>query len=148
MKVEGESAKRRKTEWHAALKKMKGDTTLCQEGMFGLGDIFFPKKKRIGLNVYHFIVLLISCTPCLQEILEYLSLFNDATDTLHATHALYVHPADLVLQAFKDEETSKLTCTKLANFLEEVHKMNGHKFEHAPAPAPSLEIAFFSPSLS
>lgn len=136
MKAEGETAKRRKTEWHAALKKMKGDTTLCQEGMFQLGDIVFP--KRIGLNGYHFTLLLISCTPCLQEILEYLALFNDATDTLHATHALYVHPADLVLQAFKDEETSKLTCSKLANFLEEVHKMHGHKFEHATAPAPQL----------
>ena len=104
-----------------------------------MGYLFPPPKK--DLNRCHFIVLPISCTPYLQEILEYLSFFNDATDTLHATQALYVHPVDLVLQAFKDEETSTLTCSKLTNFLEEVRKMHGHKFEHAPVPAPSLEVA-------
>lgn len=31
VKVEPESVKRRKTEWHAGLQKMAGDTTLCKE---------------------------------------------------------------------------------------------------------------------
>ncbi|CAK9075622.1 unnamed protein product, partial [Durusdinium trenchii] len=95
IKAEQDSAKRRKTEWHAGLQKMPGDTTLC------------------------------------KEILDYLSMFTDPTEQVSGDQSASarVHPADLVLEAFKDEETTYLTTQKIHTFLQEAHAVHGKKFE-------------------
>ena len=76
----------------------------------------------------------------MKDILDYLCLFTDTTESLHGDQAVAVHPADMVLEAFKDEETSKLTLSKLESFLQEAHAVHGKQFVAAPWPASFLDF--------
>ena len=55
------------------------------------------------------------------------------------------HPADLVLEAFKDPQTAELTCQKLKTFLEDLHKVHGKDFDCAAVPAAwsTWQLLFF-----
>ena len=77
-----------------------------------------------------------------QEILEYLSMFTDCTEHVHMNETAFVHPADLVLDAFKDEETAGITCSKLCAFLQEAHAVHGKKFDHMEWPESSIDITY------
>lgn len=76
----------------------------------------------------------------MQEILDYLSMFTDPTEQVSGDQSASarVHPADLVLEAFKDEETTYLTTQKIHTFLQEAHAVHGKKFEMAAWPASCL----------
>lgn len=71
----------------------------------------------------------------LKEILDYLSLFHEAPASSSTEVSPVPHPAELVLQAFKDEESAKGTLSKLRAFLEEALKIHGQKMDCAPFPA-------------
>lgn len=73
--------------------------------------------------------------PC-EDILDYLAMFADTTEA--STNVRKCHPVDLVLEAFKDEETTKITHERLKVFLEEVLKVHGRKLEQAHSPVPCL----------
>ena len=150
VKVEPESVKRRKTEWHAGLQKMAGDTTLCKEwwvcglpafsilARTGCCDkdqnynyniyIYIYVCMYVGMTMTMMIMLLMMMMMTMQEILDYLSLFTDSTESVHGDKATPVHPADMVIEAFKDEEASKLTLSKIESFLQEVHAVHGKNF--------------------
>ena len=81
-------------------------------------------------------MMMIIIMHMMQDILDYLNLFTDTTESVNGDKAAVVHPADMVLEAFKDEETSKLTLSKLDSFLQEVHAIHGKRFVSAPWPAP------------
>jgi hypothetical protein len=160
VKVEPESVKRRKTEWHAGLQKMAGDTTLCKEWwVCGLPafsilartgccdkdqnynyNIYIYVCMYVGMTMTMMIMLLMMMMLTMQEILDYLSLFTDSTESVHGDKATPVHPADMVIEAFKDEEASKLTLSKIESFLQEVHAVHGKNFVSAPWPASFLDF--------
>lgn len=67
-----------------------------------------------------------------QDILAYLSLYVEPTAAGGSLST--AHPVDLVLDAFKDPEVSKITMNKLKVFLEEAMKVNSRKMECASSP--------------
>ena len=109
MKAEPDTNKRRKTEWQNAVKKLEGDTTLVKDSFK-------------------------ACVSCYsQEILDYLVIFTD-TGSASTAESFAVHPLDALLDAFKDAETSKMTCEKLKAFLEECHRLQGQQLQVAMWP--------------
>ena len=59
-------------------------------------------------------------------------MFSDTTEA--ATVGRKCHPVDLVIQAFKDDETRDATIDRLRVFLEEAMRVHGKKFEFARRP--------------
>lgn len=59
-------------------------------------------------------------------------MFNENTDNTTTTSR--VHPCDMVMDAFKDPERSKLSVEKMFNFLTEAMTIHGKKLVHAPMP--------------
>lgn len=108
-------AKKRKTEWNAALRKMDGDTKFVKDPI--MFSTFYLKPQR-GL---------VRC----QEILEFLARFHD---TQAEAGQDLPHPVDVVLSAFNTPEKSQATMTQLKNFLEETNKAFCRVFENAEVP--------------
>ena len=74
-----------------------------------------------------------------QEILDYLALFSDSVEC-QTGFCGAMHPADMVLEAFKDDAAAKETVGKLRTFLEEALKVHGMKLDAAMPPEPWNKI--------
>ncbi|CAK9077334.1 unnamed protein product [Durusdinium trenchii] len=95
----GPTAKKRKSEWTAALKKLPGDTTLV------------------------------------QDVLSYFEMFTEPSSGTGGTVAeTSTHPADIVMQAFKDPDSARAAIAKCKDFLEEGMRAHGKKLEIASPP--------------
>ena len=91
---------------------------------------------------------LIEASTSQQDILSYLSLF--AEPSAAGTTATTAHPADIVMTAFADAETSAATVAKCKHFLEEAMKINGKKLDVATTPdtwyfVSSVDVVSVSP---
>lgn len=78
--------------------------------------------------------MFILCSCWVKEILEFLSQFTDASDGLDASAQPTVHPLTFVVNSFKTPDSAAATCEKLLQFLQDIHKIHGKKFEHAVVP--------------
>ena len=69
-----------------------------------------------------------------QEVLDYLSLFADP-GKMQIESDEFVHPLDLVMGAFRDDEAAACTCRKLHTFMEDLFKVHGKSFPRATGEA-------------
>lgn len=77
-----------------------------------------------------------------QEILDYLALFSDSVECQTGFRGA-MHPADMVVEAFKDAAAAAETLGKMRTFLEEALKVHGMKLDAAMPPEPCAHYSMF-----
>lgn len=119
--TETPGSKKRKTEWQSGLKKLPGDTSLAKDRhLYQKCLEIIDSLREQTLSKFG------------QDVFGYLAMFSEPAAA--GTTVSNTHPADLVMNAFKDPDTSAATVAKLKQFLEEGMKIHSKKLLIAPTP--------------
>lgn len=76
--------------------------------------------------------------------MDYLALFSDSVECQTGFRGA-MHPADMVVEAFKDAAAAKETVGKMRTFLEDTLKVHGMKLDAAMPPEPWKKTDYFYP---
>lgn len=124
-------AKKRKTEWQAAVKKLPGDTTFVQAWVYFVIFNVLTYTSIFYISIYSQLSRYFLTSPD-EEVLNYLVMFTEPAAA--GTTGLSAHPVDLVMQSFQVPEDVPLLLKKCQGFLEEAMQVHGKTMEHANIP--------------